>query len=572
MNTHDIFSETDHVSLLQALGCAVGAALCVFDRNDVLLYASADMQCFYPIPDAALVPGIRLRDFLGAVYDSGVRPGMQNCSDSEISRHDWIAERTALHWRERHEQVEQLVDGRWVKLGKRRLPSGVALSYVVDITEQMQRERHLSHMSARSELAQHILDKLPNPILVKDSRLRYILVNEAFCRLLGLDSHAIIGRTASDLVGPEAAARFEANERELLVTGTPVEYREDIQQADGSVLQSMTRKQRTGSAFSYFITVSINPIASQPVAAAAPEQPQPADCASGAMTGPDGGQSASASAIDGRRVLVVDVNAARAAARVDDLRRKGNDALPLPDLARLPSFLAMANRMAITIDRLELSPDIQAQLDAGMEAPVNDALTALRAAGTLIEEMPIVGVGRIHPDRPALAQSQPSGSSHGATAAPATRAASAGVLRGRRTDAADQRPRVLVAEDNEINQVVFQQILDDIGVDYRLVGNGRDAVVAWRDHKPDLILMDVSMPIMSGHDATRTIRAAENAEGKADFHVPILAITAHALAGDCAECFAAGMDDYLTKPISPEKLQLAIDTWAGRRIHRDSPA
>ncbi|MCY1668082.1 response regulator [Rhizobium sp. SL86] len=117
---------------------------------------------------------------------------------------------------------------------------------------------------------------------------------------------------------------------------------------------------------------------------------------------------------------------------------------------------------------------------------------------------------------------------------------------------------VLVAEDNEVNQIVFTQILQGMGVDFKLVSNGAEAVEAWRRNRPNLILMDVSMPVMNGHQAARRIREIERDEGG---HVPIIGITAHALESDRDLCLAAGMDDYLSKPISPEILEAKIAEW-----------
>lgn len=120
--------------------------------------------------------------------------------------------------------------------------------------------------------------------------------------------------------------------------------------------------------------------------------------------------------------------------------------------------------------------------------------------------------------------------------------------------------RVLIAEDNAVNQIVFRQILNDSDIAYRIVGNGEEAVEAWRREPPDLILMDVSMPVMNGHQATQAIRAAEQRTGR---HIPIIGVTAHALDSDREACLAAGMDDYLSKPISPEILLRKIEEWGG---------
>jgi signal transduction histidine kinase/DNA-binding response OmpR family regulator len=120
-------------------------------------------------------------------------------------------------------------------------------------------------------------------------------------------------------------------------------------------------------------------------------------------------------------------------------------------------------------------------------------------------------------------------------------------------------PLVLVAEDNSVNQIVFQQSLDGLGLIHELAANGREAVDMWAELRPSLVLMDVSMPELSGLEATAEIRAIEQREGLAP--TPIIAVTAHSLKGDEDRCLAAGMDDYLAKPISPEKLGAMIERW-----------
>ena len=117
---------------------------------------------------------------------------------------------------------------------------------------------------------------------------------------------------------------------------------------------------------------------------------------------------------------------------------------------------------------------------------------------------------------------------------------------------------ILIAEDNEVNQLVFGQILNGLGLSYRIAGNGRTAVEMYRALQPKLILMDVSMPEMNGYEATRAIRAVEARSGS---HIPIIGVTAHALKGDREKCIEAGMDDYLPKPISPDRLGAKIGTW-----------
>ncbi|MEX0347768.1 MAG: response regulator [Rhizobiaceae bacterium] len=117
---------------------------------------------------------------------------------------------------------------------------------------------------------------------------------------------------------------------------------------------------------------------------------------------------------------------------------------------------------------------------------------------------------------------------------------------------------VLVAEDNEVNQIVFTQILDETRYSYEIVGNGRLAVDVSVKRNPRLILMDVSMPEMNGLEAAAAIRERE---AGGDHRIPIVGVTAHALKGDRERCIEAGMDDYLSKPISPDALHKKIEKW-----------
>jgi signal transduction histidine kinase/ligand-binding sensor domain-containing protein/CheY-like chemotaxis protein len=117
--------------------------------------------------------------------------------------------------------------------------------------------------------------------------------------------------------------------------------------------------------------------------------------------------------------------------------------------------------------------------------------------------------------------------------------------------------RVLLAEDNIVNQRVAVGILARHGHQVTVVGNGRDAVAASEDDAFDIVLMDVQMPEMGGFEATSLIRAREAATGGR--HVPIVAMTAHAMKGDRERCLEAGMDDYLSKPLDVATLIATVE-------------
>ena len=106
--------------------------------------------------------------------------------------------------------------------------------------------------------------------------------------------------------------------------------------------------------------------------------------------------------------------------------------------------------------------------------------------------------------------------------------------------------RVLAAEDNKTNQLVFRKMVKDLQIDLEFANNGREAVEAYSRFEPDMIFMDISMPLMDGKEATGNIRKLEVGSGR---HVPIIALTAHAMDGDAEGILAAGLDHYMTKPL-----------------------
>ena len=119
------------------------------------------------------------------------------------------------------------------------------------------------------------------------------------------------------------------------------------------------------------------------------------------------------------------------------------------------------------------------------------------------------------------------------------------------TPEAAKGKRILLAEDNVVNQLVAARLLEKQGYQVSIVVNGRDAVEASGRERFDLVLMDVQMPVMGGFEAAAAIRAHEGIHGG---HVPIVAMTAHAMKGDRERCLDAGMDDYLAKPVDGARL------------------
>jgi signal transduction histidine kinase/CheY-like chemotaxis protein len=146
-------------------------------------------------------------------------------------------------------------------------------------------------------------------------------------------------------------------------------------------------------------------------------------------------------------------------------------------------------------------------------------------------------------------------------------------------DAAEGAPgrlrnaRVLLVEDNPVNLMVGQRLLGVLGVDCDIAGNGEAALLRMSASRYDVVLMDCQMPVMDGYTATRRWRAGEEATGDGN-HLPIVAMTANAMAGDRQKCIDAGMDDYLAKPVTRAELERCLHRWWRPRASpgpRDAP-
>lgn len=130
-----------------------------------------------------------------------------------------------------------------------------------------------------------------------------------------------------------------------------------------------------------------------------------------------------------------------------------------------------------------------------------------------------------------------------------------------------RKMRVLAAEDNRTNQLVFRKMVKGLDIDLQFANNGIEAIEAYSAFEPDLIFMDISMPKMDGKQATGEIRRLETGTGR---HVPIVALTAHAMTGDSEGILAAGLDHYLTKPLRKALIheQISIACPKGARFNQ----
>ena len=244
-----------------------------------------------------------------------------------------------------------------------------------------------------------------------------------------------------------------------------------------------------------------------------------------------------------RTVLVVDPQAARRAVLERQMGALGLAVVSVESGAAALAALPGAVDLVLTAHSM-------AEMD-GMELA-----EAMRAKGY---DMPVLVLSA----EPSVAERDPArGHVQGVLARPLQRSDVFAALRGLEGAFAPGVPegggramRVLAAEDNRTNRLVFSKMVAALDIELRFAGNGVEAVEGHRDFAPDLIFMDISMPEMDGKAATRCIREAEAGTGR---HVPIVAMTAHAMGGDEAEILAAGLDRYMTKPLSKAAITAEI--------------
>ena len=275
----------------------------------------------------------------------------------------------------------------------------------------------------------------------------------------------------------------------------------------------------------------------------------------------------------GRRVLIVDDNATNRRilahqlegwGMIPTIATDGHDALASLErsvAAATPFDVAVLDLQMPDLDGLDLTRMIRA-MPGLAELPIV-LLTSLgqRGHAALAEEAGVAGyltkpVHQAHLEQ-CLASVIGGASDRQTHARPAPTGQS---LVTRHTLAETNRAsriRILLAEDNTVNQRVASKMLERLGCVVDVAADGRQAVAALESATYDLVLMDCQMPDMDGFEATRAIRAREQSGQR----TPIVAMTANAMAGDRERCIAAGMDDYLTKPVRPDELAATIAAW-----------
>ena len=553
---NDPILETLHGNhaILDVLCESLPAGILVYDGNDQILFASKQILNFFSLPTDVLLPGTRLRDFLGAMYDSRARSAHAD-SRGPSGRDDWVAERLASHWRERFELVESYSYGRWARFVKRRFPNGTGICVVTDISEHHKREEQWRADLARVQLTEEILDSLPFPVFVKDASRTYIAVNRAFCQLRGVPAESILGRTVHDFAPQGVADVFDEADRSVIDTGVPVSVPERLVQADGKEVSVITRKLRIGKPGRYLLLTTMEDVTEltdgnegdgwmrtrlNMPAFPNVEQGDPYQVLNLEESLPAPAETIMPERFAGRRVLLVsaDVTVEAQAGRI--FARLGIDHCCVKSALEQEAFLRAATEAGIDIDVIVIDTQMDSRAVAlaehhGINVLVMDGFQMSGELSYQLVRHFNSPWGRPRSERNPLADWD----IETIIAEP---------------QMAVSLVDVLVVEDNPVNQIVFSQILEGLGHSYRLAVTAEEALRLAADLRPRVILLDQTLPDMTGIELSALLRSMP--EGPVE--APIVGVLVAGQSPDAAECLSAGMDATLLKPVSPDTVETLL--------------
>jgi PAS domain S-box-containing protein len=541
-------------ALFDAVCDGLSTAVVVYDKNDLVLFASRQVLHFFPIPPQFLRPTTRLRDFLGAVFDTGIRQSdAQAKAAGSVTREDWVSQKIASHWRERFDSCERYGADRWVRFVKRRLPSGFGVCIISDISEEKKREEQWRIDLERVQLTEDILDNLPFPLFVKDRNMTYVAVNRAFCDRYQTSPDEILGRKGADLFSSDVASRFEESDRHVIETGEMSVSRQRQIARDGIERDIVTRKLRIGKPGRYFLVASTQDLPKEGMDidefALASEIKTSGDLSykrayvpvsvlQAAARKPTPMETFVPENFAGRKILVVTADLAAESAAMKMLVKYGFEACSVRDESEQAAFLDIAGAHGIKIDLVVADNQLGTRC---IEIAERQNVPALLLDGFQLANELTFLIAR-HFNRSLRGNDDRTDISDADDVSDWPIGA----------DAESGNIQVLVAEDNDINQIVFSQILEWLGYRYKIAASGDEAVQMWAEHRPEIVLMDTSLPGLNGFEAARLIRDMEQGSGTP---TPIIGVLTQAFELDRSQCMDAGMNGVILKPVSPDILE-----------------
>lgn len=532
MDRHgDSPSALEH-ALLDAISDANGGAILVVDGDDLVLYASPHLTLLFDIPEFYLSPGTRLRDLLGAIYDHCLRP---TAAPAPSSREGWLAERVAAHWRERLEVLDFTSKKRVVRGAMRRMSSGFGICILSDVTEQKKREETWRADLERVKVTEDILNSLPQPLLVLDEHLTIAATNRAFATLVQRGEDSLMELPASAVFDAAFVAKLQSAAKEANNGAGVIAITNSDQQNAGKQDQPVAYLHKVGKAGRSFLVLTFTAVSTSPRQNLAAPAPKPAKPVAKAPTLPlktakPTGQTRDIQVPDTIIIVTSDPGFEADALRV--LQACETDHCIVRNQSELQAFLNLTGSIDIAIDL--------AVIDSAMPAAAANIARGKARSVMIAERQTIVEMLGKQFKAPL-----------------GRRANLSAVPKCVSTPTAPVKPaldglEILVVEDNEVNQIVFSQILEGLGCSYRLATNAAEALAIWQREKPPVVLMDISLPDMNGMDVCRLMRRKE-VEGQP--RALVVGVLVPAFDHDRSRCLEAGMDDVIIKPLSPDMIE-----------------
>jgi PAS domain S-box-containing protein len=534
------FDAIMQCNLLEVFCEALDAAIFVTDKRDEISFASVRLMQHFPVAESAIAAGTRARDLYGALYDAGCRFGTPG-GYKDKKREDWVAERVAAAWKERVDTIEASGPDRWFRIVSRRFSSGLGFTVIQDVSEHKKKEILWRTEHERVRMTEEILDTLPVAIAIKDRNLNFAAVNQQFCKMLKVTPETVLGRDIWDIFDPKMAGSLEEADWHLLATGTDREVVIKVDRPEDGPVNFLHRAKRIGKAGNHYLSMSFDELPMENNSAGAIATSDMTLAAGGtggiAVTHGDGATlSAGENKIEVLRKVAYVNTGNGGAAVIADAAGHGIELCIIRSENEFSAFLPAIKSAGILLDLVVIEPN------------ADFAFATLSAKYGIRHRMLSPGVNVMESIIDAFERrSQPLPQPEAPP--PMTPAAE---------PVAETRPAeidIVAVEDNPVNRMVIEQILESLGLNFLVVTSGREAIDTITTLRPQMVLVDISLPDMGINDF---MPALEPRLKEAGIKPPVIGLIPKDSIDQRQICRQAGLADAIAKPLSPEAVDRAL--------------